>query len=247
MGAYTDTTKIYGLTRVTLTSSSVPSINEVNQWITEVEGGIVDKGLGVHTATDELIDVPSKNSGESVYNYEYNSDQDIISFGENLNGVTIPLTNARRPIISVNHLYKNDNSYTATPEWEELAQGPADGSEYLLLKGGDKQHGYALYIYNNAPLPGPQRLKMDYTYGLNINNGILSEYCTKLVAITILQARMGTNSIDGLAYVDGGDLGVAFNTRYAERISEWRTDIADIESKYFPQDQRKAGIPHIVI
>lgn len=245
--SYCSETDVEALTQITISSSTTPTSIQLAQWIDWAEARVTENSLGRHTITDEYLDIPSYTEKEGVYNWEYNSDQDRISFGENLNGLIIPFTNSRRPIISINHLYKNDQSYSSAASWTELTEGPGDGSDFLLLKGGGKQQGYAIYIYDNAPVSGPKRLKLDYDYGLNLANSILKEYCTKLVSINVLQARMGTSSIDGLSYLDGGDMGTSLNTRYRERIEEWKADVAEIERRFFPEDSHKAGIPHVVI
>jgi len=247
VGTYVSEEDVEALTQITINESSVPTSTQVSAWITQVEARVEERALGSHTATDEYIDVPAYTSNTGIYNYRYNSDTDIVQFGDPQSPNIVPLTSIRRPLISITKLEKNDEDYTESPNWVELTEGPADGADYLLLRSGGKQHGYALYFIDNPPKPGPKRLRISYSYGHNVSTSILKEYCTKLVAVNVLEARMGTSSVDGLSYLDAGAFGVAMNTRYVERIQRWLEDIREIEDRYFPDDSEKGGVPHVVL
>jgi len=247
MGTYTSEEAVEAITGISITDTSTPTSSQVAEWITEVEARIEERALGLHTATDEYIDVPEYNRGSGIYNFTYQADDDTVRIGSADKAHIVPLTNIRRPLISITKLEKNDESYTSTPNWVELTEGPGDGADFLLLKGGKKQHGYALYFVDNPPRYGPKRLRINYTFGHNVNSSILKEYCTKLVAVNVLEARMGSNQIDSLSYIDGGALGVAMNTRYEERIKRWLDDIREIEERYFPDESTGGGIPHVLI
>ena len=230
---YTTEAKVEALTQVTISTTSVPSTGQVSVWIDEVSSEIVERGLSTHVATDQYLDIPLVGEGSGVYEPSYNVKSGILRFNEG-EGNIVPLRNIHHPIISITSLYKNDQSYTGAASWEELTEGPGASSHFLLLESDER--GYALWFYDDQPLAGPKRVKLTYTYGLAVPNNILARWATRKVAIDVLEARMGTNSVDGLSYIDAGDFGVSLNTRYRERIEEWRTDIEDIEKKYFPKD-----------
>jgi len=247
MASYTSEEKVEALTSLTITASSKPTSTQLSTWITEVEAEITDRALGSHTATDAYLDVPEESEAERLYDYNYAVDTDRLTINE---GRTrrVPLTNAKRPIISITKLYKNDESPDSTASWDELTEGPGvDGSSFLMQQSGYKQHGYIIEFYDNHPIPGPKRIKWTYVYGENIDTNILSRWATLKVAVLVLAARMGTNSVDGITYIDGGDLGIQMNTRYNERIALYRDEIADIERNHFPDPDDKAGPSYVIV
>jgi len=245
MTTYTSEAKIEAVTALSITDTSVPTTAQVAVWITEIEADITERALGSHTATDNYLDVPEKNEGNELYEWSYTADTDRLRFDE---GGTryVPVTNARRPIIAITSLYKNDESLDSAASWTQLTEGPGASSSFILRQSGDKQHGYVLEFYDNLPSPGPKRIKWTHTYGENISSDTLSRWATLKVAIKVLVARMGTSSTDNLSYIDAGDFGMQMNTRYKERIQEFKDEIQDIEDKHFPSKEDRAGPSYVV-
>lgn len=240
MGTYTDEVRVEAASTVTISDSSAPSSSQVSTWIQEVEAWVAEKALGSHTATNEYLDVPHHGEEEKLYNWDYNIKNERLVFHEG-QVFRVPLTGLKRPLISITSLAKNDEAYDQAASWDTLTEGPGEDSSFILRQTGSKQHGYELVFYDNQPLPGPKRLRLTYFYGHNISGDILSEYCSKVVAIEVLAHRMGTNSVDGLSYVDAGDFGVAFNTRYVERIERLQKRVDEIKAEFFPQPGERAG------
>jgi len=241
MGSYTSIEKISNLLQITIDEVSVPDEDAVTEWITEIEARVTERALGSHTATDQYIDVPTVEEigGEYSWYYRVKNAKLKFHFAE---GLVVPLGRVKSPILSITSLYKNDEDPSDAPNWEQLTEGPGDGSHFILLTSGTKDLGYALWFYDEEPKEGPKRLKMTYKYGFNIDSNILSDWCTLNVAIKVLLARMGTNQADGLAYLEGGDLGTYMNTNYRERIEEIRKEISRIEENYFPPEEGTSDI-----
>lgn len=237
--SYTSEALVEAITQIDITNSSSPSSDQVSTWIEEVEKEVEERRLGSHTASDVYIDVPSLRESSGYYDVTYRAKTGqlfiLTSMGA---GRLVPLTNIKGPIISITSLYKNDKDPSQEPDWVELTEGPGDGSDFILLQAtsGSKVYGYALWIYDNFPLPGPKRLKMTYTFGYNIDEKILQEWCTLKVAIKVLQAKMGTSSGEGLSEFAGGDLGTYIPTQYQTRISLFKQRIVEIEATYFPHE-----------
>ena len=229
---YTTIEKVSSLIQVDLDTTSVPKIDEVLVYIQESEAKVIDRGLGSHNATNAYIDVPVTGSSQSSYTFDLTDD---VVLAERT-GLVIPLGMIKHPIISVSNLAKNEASIGAAPVWEALTQwSDSAASDFMLLKSGRRDAGYALYIYENIPsIQGPNRLKMTYLYGSNVPTAILSDYCTLDVAIRVLMVRMGTNEIDGLSRVYGNNVGSAMVTNYTERIAEMKEKMALIEIMHFP-------------
>jgi len=236
---YTSEALVEAITQVDITETTSPNSSQVLTWIEEVEKEVEERRLGSHTAADVYIDVPSLEEASGYYNVTYRARTGqlfvITSMGV---GRLVPLTNIKGPIISITSLYKNDKDPSQEPDWVELKEGPGSGTHFLLLESVSKgkTFGYALWIYDKMPLPGPKRLKMSYTYGYNINEKILQEWCTLKVAVKVLQAKMGTSSGEGLTEFVGGDLGTYIPTQYQARINMFRQRIAEIEASYFPHE-----------
>jgi len=236
---YTSESLVEAVTQIDITDSTNPSSSEVLTWIEEIEKEVIERRLGSHTATDVYIDVPNIEESVGYYSATYKAKTGQLFIGTSMGaGVLVPLKNVKGPIISITSLYKNDEDPTDAPDWEELTEGPGDGSDFMLLQvsSGSKTYGYALWIYDNFPLAGPKRLKMTYTYGYNIDSKILQEYCTLKVAIKVLQAKMGTSDGEGLNEFAGGDLGTYIPTQYQTRINLFRQRIAEIEAIHFPSE-----------
>jgi len=236
---YTSEEKVEGILQIDIDNDSNPSSSEVLTWIEEVEREVEERRLGSHTATDVYVDVPSLDEAAGYYSATYKAKTGQLFIATSMGaGILVPLLNIKGPIISITSLYKNDEDPSDTPDWEELTEGPGDGSDFMLLEAtsGSKTYGYALWIYDNFPLAGPKRLKMSYTYGYNINSKILQEWCTLKVAIKVLEAKMGTSSGEGLTEFAGGDLGTYIPTQYQTRIALFKQRIKEIEATYFPHE-----------
>ncbi|MHA1742537.1 MAG: hypothetical protein ACTSVD_10665 [Candidatus Thorarchaeota archaeon] len=245
MATYTSISKIEDLLQITIDEASIPDENAVSQWITEFEARIEELALGSHTVTDQYIDVPLIEKIDKPYKWTFSNENAKLRF-DLTKGVIVPLGDVKSPIISITALYKNDEDPDDPPNWEQLTEGPGDGSHFMLLKSGRKEWGYALWFYDEEPEEGPKRLKLDYTYGFNIDSNILSDYCTMGVAIKVLLARMGTNEADGLAYLEGGDLGSYMNTNYRERIAILKQEMREIEEKYFPSSSKHSEVSAVI-
>lgn len=236
---YTSESKIEALTRVTIDSGSIPTSNETEVWIEEIEKRISEKAMGIQTVTGQYIDVQSDSLINAAdYSWEYDIADGKLKFSTGgLSGTVIPLVDVKMPVLTVTHLYVNASDPDEATTWTELTQGPAASSSFMLLRTGIKDLGYALWFYDNEPDSGVARIKMDYTYGYNITPQILSDYCTYGVAIKVLLARMGSNTASGLSMLEGGGLGNFMPVQYADRIAEYRTEMAEIEAKFFPSNR----------
>jgi hypothetical protein len=87
---------------------------------------------------------------------------------------------------------------------------------------------------------------MSYTYGYNIDSDILSEYCTYAVGAKVILARMGSNSPDGLSWLEAGDLGSHMNTNYRERLREYRREMRRIEEDHFPSRASEKDLAMVI-
>jgi hypothetical protein len=241
---YTSVDKVSSLVQVDIDTTSVPKIDEVLTYIQESEAKIIDRGLGLHNATNMYIDIPSIDFGSQWP--IFNMLRDTISFRRE--GLIVPIENIKQPIIAITSLFKNEQSIGAVPRWESLTQWTDNAaSDFYLLKTGIRQLGYALFIYNRIPImQGTARLKMNYTYGYNVPTAILADYTTLDVGIRVLTQRMGTNELDGLSRVYGNNIGNALVTNYSERIQEMKEARALIEIMHFPNLAREAA-PSVAI
>jgi len=202
--------------------------------IEQVEARVAERRLGSHTATDQYVDVPVTEEIYPEYTWYYEVEGAKLKFDFN-EGVVVPLARVKSPIISITTLEKNDEDPDDTADWETLTEGPGASSHFMLLTSGTKDLGYALWFYDEEPEPGPKRLRVDYSYGYNVDSDILADWCTLNVGVKILVARLGTNQPDGLASLEGGDLGTFMNTNYRDRIALYRAEILEIEALYFPR------------
>ena len=175
MGNYTSVDRVADLIQIDLDGSSVPTSTTVERWIEEIEARIDSLGLGTYSVTDQYIDVPYSLTTISPSEWFYDMETDILRYSQR-DALIVPLANVKNPIISITSLYKNDEDLTDTPSWEEFVEGPGDDSDFILLRSGRGNHGYALYIYDDEPSSGPKRLKMTYTWGYNIDSDILADY-----------------------------------------------------------------------
>jgi len=247
MGTWVTETDAEGYAQVSITSSSTPNTTQVTAWIEAAEADIRENHLAEHIAENIYLDVPTEKSDHGVYDQEYNISTGTLTTNITQRTLHIPLTNILKPLREIIKLEKNDEAYSDAPNWTTLTEGPADGSSFLLRQSGDKQQGYMLVFYDNYPLAGPKRIRLTYKYGHNVDPAKLREWAGKRVAVEILKARMGTNNIDNLSYIDAGDFGLQMNTRYIERIREYKEDIAGIEARYFPKPQEEGGGTYVTM
>jgi hypothetical protein len=232
---YTSEVMVEGLLQVTIDNSSIPTSTQLAQFMKDVEYGVIHRKLGSHTATDIYIDVPIGTEILRRYDWIYDAEHARLKIGIN-SGVLIPLIDIPTPIISITSLYKNDNDEASAPSWTALTQWDGTvASDFMLLKSGTKTLGYALWIYDDEPESGPNRLKMTYSYGFNVDLAILGDYCTYGASIKALMARMGTNEPDAMSMLEGDVLGRFMPRQYESRIKMFEAKMAYIEKTYFPQ------------
>jgi len=230
---YTSISNVEDLVQFNIDDSSIPDQDAVLVWIEQVESRVVEARLATHTATNEYINVMVGDDIADVYSWEYDVEDARLKF--NLNeGIIVPLGRVKYPVISITTLEKNDEDPDSAASWDTLTEGPGASTHFFLLTTGSKNHGYALWIYDEVPEPGPRRLRATYSYGWAVDSDILGDWCALGVAIKILVARMGTNEPDALASLDADTLGSHMNTNYAERIGFYRAQQLEIEAEYFP-------------
>lgn len=226
---------VEGLTQVVINDATSPSTDETLVFIEQVESQITDRALGSHTATNQYVDVPPYGKAGGSYDWKYNVRTGRLDWdlGE---GVIVPLAGMKAPIISITSCAKNDEAADDTPSWDTLTEwdGSTDDTDYMLLKSGLRDLGYALWFYQNYPYTGPKRLRITYSYGWNVDSDILADWATYKVAIRVLQARLNTNNPDGMAAYDGGDLGVFVPRHYKDLIAHYWASIRYIERTHFP-------------
>lgn len=233
---YTSPEHVSEVTQITIDDNSVPKYETVLRWCEQIERRIIERRLGNHSAIASYIDVPYAEEPTDTYQIYYEASTDKLSLVYPRGGILVPLGAVKSPIISITKLWKNDESFDDAPVWEALVEwdGSTADSDYMLLKSGLKDSGYALWFYEDLPEFGPNRLRLKYYYGYNIHTKILGDWCSLKVGIKILLARMGTNKSSGLGMLEGDELGVFMSTNYRERIAEMRAQVDEIEAMYFP-------------
>lgn len=230
-----------GITQVTITTTSTPTTAQTLSWLEEIETGVVDRRLGSHSATDVYVDVPEQADVGPEYNAEFRAQTGRLWIRTAMGaGRFVPLLNVKTPVVSISSLSKNDEDLEDAPVWDALTEGPASGSSFVLLQSDNL--GYALFFYDNLPLPGLRRIRMTYNYGYNVSSKVLQEYCTLGVAVKVLEARRGTSSGDGLSEFSGGTLGTYVPTQYESRIAGFRVRMAEIEKQHFPRKKLPMAI-----
>ena len=233
MGKYTDERKVERYLQINIDEDTYPSSSDVEYFIQEVESYMDGLLLGTYTAVDEYIDVKPTQalSKDTIAWIEY-----LTSYGYTpAQGrfVIPPLL----PIVSVTSLKKNESPLSSDPNWVTLTEGPGSGSDFIILKRRVRSGqilGFGLYIYNNIPEAGYQRLKGTWVYGWNLPSNILSEYATLRVAEKVLLARSLSGEPVGISEYRGPDLQDFLNTKVDVILDRVSKRIGEIEEKYFP-------------
>ena len=122
------------------------------------------------------------------------------------------------------------------PTWELQQEG--FDQDFIILKKqtSNVKVGYALYFFTDAPLSGPETVRLSMWYGWNISRPILRRYVAKRVAIEVLGMKRGSNEPAGLSQFRGGNLQSYVGTQYEERISMLQEQVQKIEDDYFPSE-----------
>lgn len=239
---FTNASKVQAYIQVTISETSIPSSSQVNDFIKEIEYQVLDKNLGSTLVQNKYIDVPEASSKTDPSLWTYSARSGQLKLGMK-NGMIVPIINIGAPIISVTSLYKNDNEPDVAPEWEELTQWTGSGvSNFMVLKSGSDQLGYALWIYDDEPNPGPNRLKISYGTGWAVDSVILGDYCTYGAAIKALMSRMATNEPDGLSMLESERLGSFVPNQYETRIKLFQNEMRRIERDHFPKNHETIGV-----
>ena len=239
MTLYTTLDDIMGETQTSIDGNSRPNLRIVNKWIERVSGQIDDQLLGTYSET-KYIDVNSvaKETSEPV---TYNYTNDALKFGMGEDGVYVSTQVMKQPVSSITTLSKNDASLTSAPSWEELTKWTgavaSDWGEIL-----SQNHVAGIYIFDDEPLAGYNRLKVVYAYGHNVSSDVLNEYCTLAISIKVLSAKTLAGRPGNMRQVAGVDL-VDFIDFTNSLIGYWKGRMRTIENDYFPvAKKRRTGV-----
>lgn len=177
---------VSAMTGETINDESDPKANQVIEWIEQVETEMIAKGYSTESITGVIMDVPEgKADYQRVLSESWIYDDATLLSG----GLVVSLPNT--PFISVANVQRNLQSYTQDASWEDLTEGPADESDFLIIKKKYKAglRGFALLFYQNAPYAGYQRLKLDYVWGYNLPENVLKEYATARASVMLLYSK----------------------------------------------------------
>lgn len=233
VGKYTSSTDVEIVTALTFSSSSVPTLAQVNTIISDVENEIDSLALGQVYTTNEYIDVntdPEQLITLATSNYGGYSNY-VGYRGRYREGIFI--IPSKFPIITVSNLWINEAELDETANWDEQTEGPADNASFITLKRTirNKTLGYALYFFANLPLKGRARIKANLLWGWDMDTSILKRYATLKTSERVIINRMGTNNPDQLStFTQGG--GILQNyvpTAYDQRLRVIQSEIKDIE------------------
>ena len=183
---FTSISSVAAMTGETINGESDPNSSQVIEWIQQVEAEMNSKGYATESLTGVIMDVPEGNA-------EYT---DILArswiydnASQYTGGLIVALPNT--PFISVANVQRNLQGYTQDANWEDLTEGPADGSDFLIIKSKYKAglRGIGLFFYQKAPKSGYQRLKLDYVWGYDLPSNVLNEYATAKVSLMLLYSK----------------------------------------------------------
>ncbi|MGP3667613.1 MAG: hypothetical protein ACKD6N_03525 [Candidatus Bathyarchaeota archaeon] len=160
---YTNEMKIEALLQIDIGEDSVPTSGQLLDIIERVDKDMDTRLLGVYTSENELVG----SDGEAFIQPNF------------------------LPIIQVSRVEVNFADPSQKPDWQELVEGPGEGSSFIVVKKNfaGKLLGIGLYFYDNIPPRGRARIRVTYTYGFNFEQKILEEYATKRVALEVLIVR----------------------------------------------------------
>lgn len=177
---------VKAMTGETIEDDSDPTETQVLEWIEQVEEEMNSKGYATEAHTGVIMNVPEGNAEyTSVLTRSWIYDNATQYAG----GLVVALPHT--PFISVANVQRNLQAHTQDASWEDLTEGPADGSDFLIIEKKYKAglRGIGLYFYQKAPKAGYQRLKLDYVWGHNLPENVLKEYATSKVSMMLLYSK----------------------------------------------------------
>lgn len=183
---YTNLAAVSAMTGEDIDGESDPNSIQVLEWIEQVEEEMNSKGYATESLTSVIMDVPK---GNADYTKVLSRSWIYDDASQYAGGLVVALPNT--PFISVANVQRNLQGYTQDASWEDLTEGPADGSDYLIIKRKYKAglRGIGLFFYQKAPKAGYQRLKLDYVWGYNLPENVLKEYATAKVSVMLLYSK----------------------------------------------------------
>jgi hypothetical protein len=182
---FTDEEHIEAFTGEDIDTGTDPTTDQVLEWIEEVEKEMIAKGFYTEALTDQYIDIPEypdELPDDILYRGMYSTS--LYSTGKT---ILLPHT----PFISVESLHRNQHGYQQAEDWDELTEGPGTDSDFLIIQRRYKAglRGVGLYFYNNCPMAGYRKMKINYTWGLNLPETVLRDYATCKVGLMLLYAK----------------------------------------------------------
>lgn len=234
---FTNESSVEALLQIDITASTKPTTAQVNQWIQEIEDGMMEKNLAI-ASTDALIKfdvLPSNTYDCKTVNWVYAglpSDSD----GKIIVPPFVPIVE-----IFSGTLSRNNSSLEETADWDVLTEGPGSDTDYVILKRrtrNNKYYGYAIYFYGDVPYSGRDRVRGTWSYGYNVDTQILQEYATLKVCEKVILARLMSGQPGNVAtYTAGQDLNSYTNTQYETQLQYIKDRVSEIEKQHFPRQQ----------
>ena len=236
---YVELARIEQEAQVHIDSDSNPNETEILDIIQEIETEVDDKRLYRYHRVSGYEDVlPVTGLGEDTIQwFEYISHYD---YAPVTGAVVIPTF---QPLISVDvsGCHFRETALGVAPTWTVRNEG--FDQDFIILEKQTKNRkklGFALYFFNDAPLSGPETIRLSYVYGWDLPRPILRRYVAKRVAIEVLGMKRGANEPAGLSQFRGGDLQSYVGTQYDERIAKLEAQVEKIEFDYFPSETHVA-------
>lgn len=228
------------LTDYTLDSSTNPSESEVLNWIEEVETDIVERCLGNHTATDITFDVPERLEAVAP------PISQIEGFEAYATGVYwyeagILVLPPHRPLLQLTSIAKRTSALGSADAWSNYTVGRSGDVILLSYPRGSRTLGWGIYIFDDLPATGYQRLKATYDYGWNLPTAILREYCNLKLALKIFERLLRHHTPHGAGDFSVGDIRWSVED-IAGKQSTYYTRLEEIEERHFPRESTEIGI-----
>ena len=202
---YTTSALVSAYLGKTFTTSTTPSSDQIDMWITEVEKQI-DEEIGTSYKINNIIEFYDFNQYTSYISPEGLAIAGALGRRDYLPGVLShdQFVTKRRPIITINSLKINEADSTSADVFTVITEQTGSGGNFII----EKNTGVITFL-NKFPRYGKRSIKIDYDWGRSLVPKHVQKLATLLTAKQVLSSVLSASQTETVDNINIGDISIS--------------------------------------
>ena len=229
---YTTSALVSAYLGKTYTTSTTPTSDQIDMWITEVEK-MIDEEIGTSYKINNIIEFYDYNQYTSYISPEGLAFAGNVGRRDYLPGVLFndQFVTKHRPIITINSLKINESDAASSDVFTTITEQTGSGGNYV----SDKNTGVITFL-NKFPRFGKRSIKIDYDWGRSLVPKHIQKLATLLVAKVVLSSVASSTQTENIDSINIGDIsiskGVTQSVSFRESLEKEIQSLWDIVGRF---------------